>query len=74
MLPKIGPGILGSVNHEINDTWIIDTFKRIKDHDPVMGHLLAETARRLGLDALGKSLLVYRLLESQFEVNEMESL
>ncbi len=73
MLPKIDPGILGSVKHEIDNTWIIDTLKRVSDYDPVMGQVMLMINQRLGFDALGKALLVYRLLESQIEVDEMEA-
>ncbi len=73
MLPKIDPGILGSVKHEINEAWIVDTFERIKDYDPIMGAMMIDIGKKLGLSALGKALLVYRLLESQTEVDEMEA-
>ena len=74
MIPKIDPGILGSVRHEINNSWIIDKFEKIKDYDPVMGELLSEIGKRLGMDALGKAILVYRLIESQIEANNLEGM
>ncbi len=73
MLPIIDPGILGSVTHEVNGTWIVETLERVKNHDPIMGELLIVIGKKFGIDALGKALLVYRLIESQVEVNEMEA-
>lgn len=74
MLPKIDPGILGSVRHEVNGVWIVETLERVRDYDPVMGELMSVIGKKFGIDALGKALLVYRLIESQVEANEMEKL
>lgn len=74
MLPKIDPGILGSVKHEINNIWITETLERVKTHDPIIGELICHTGRKYNLDIMGKMLLVYRLIESQIEANEMEEL
>ena len=71
MIPRINPGIISSVKQEINEFWIINTLERVKDYDPVMGALIAEIGKRLGIDALGKALLVYRMIESQIEADDM---
>lgn len=74
MLPKIDPGILGSVKHEINESWGVKTFERVKKHDPVMGELMSDIWQKLGPNAVVKALLVYRLIESQVEANELKEM
>ena len=73
MLPKIDPGILGSVKHEINEAWIMDMFYRIEEYDPIMSQLMCSIGKTFSIKAMGQALLVYRLLESQAEVDEMEA-
>lgn len=71
---KVDPGIVSSVKQEITDGWVEKKFLEIREFDPVMFSGMKMIYEKHGANALGCALLVYRLLESQIEADELEEL
>lgn len=70
---KINKEIVHSVEHEINDPeWATKVTQRIFDENPLLFGLLQRIEKKIGSVGLSYVLLMYRFIESQLEVNEME--
>ncbi len=68
---KIHPDIVENVQRECEGTWLFDICKRISETDPVLFEFLRSIEAKIGIIGLGYVLLVYRLMETQLEVDEL---
>lgn len=77
VIPKIKVGTISSVLHEIenpikNPNWKKETLERIKTHDPIIGAYLEQSEKRWGVNCVVTALVVYRIIESQIEADQMD--
>lgn len=77
VVPKIKDGIITSVLRELrgptaNPQWGKATFLRIDIHDPVIGAYLKQIEEKYGPKCFVSAMLVYRIIESQIEANQMD--
>ena len=68
---KIHPDIIKTVKRECEGTWLFDLCKRISETDPVLFEFLRSIEANIGTIGLSHVLLVYRLVETQLEVDEL---
>lgn len=66
--------LLHSIQHEVgtDGQWANETVGLIAQKDPVMLRFLQEVEDKVGSYGLTYVLLIYKLLQSQHEVNELE--
>ena len=76
LIPPIQPGTISSVLHEIEGPaktpdWKIEMFKRVEDHDPIIGGFIRQLEKQWGDSCVAAALLLYRIIESQLEADQM---
>lgn len=77
VLPKIDPGVLGTVSDEISgnltktEIWVENMHAKIKLHDPVLGDFIQTRIARNGAAAVASALIIYRIFETQIEVDQL---
>lgn len=76
MIPQIKEGIISSVLHEIkgpskDPNWKINVLAKIDDYDPIMAAYFRKIEEQWGEECAVASLLVYKIIESQIEANQM---
>lgn len=70
---KIHEDIVHSVQHETKEAdWAVKITRRIFETNPILFGLLQQMEKKIGSIGLSYVLLMYRFIESQLEVNEME--
>ena len=80
-LPKVKVDVIGSLLTEIdsdaiqhNPYWSDNMFANLRDNNPVIAEYLATVKQVNGETATLVGLIVYRLLEAQAEVDQLEGL
>ncbi len=68
---KIHPDIVETVKREFTDDWLVKLCTRINETDPVLFEFLKSIEQKIGTIGLGYVLLVYRIVETQLEVDEL---
>lgn len=68
---KIHPDIVSTVKREISKEWLAEMCAKVKETDPVMFEFWKSTQDKIGTIGLGFVILLYRVIESQLEVDEL---
>lgn len=76
MIPKIKEGIISSVLHEMvgpskDPNWRVNTLTKIDIENPIMGAYFRQIEEKHGEQCATAALLVYRIVESQIEADQM---
>lgn len=77
MIPKIKEGIISSILHEMvgpskDPNWKINTLTKIEIENPIIGTFLKHMEIRYGDKCTIAALLVYKIIESQIEADQMD--
>lgn len=73
-MPKIHPDIKDNIMHELSSNWDPENFTKIINYDPVMGSFLLHLLKTCGGDALRAAFLTYKMIETQFEIDQLEEM
>ena len=72
-LPVIKPGLMTATARSMKEgDWLLNKLEELNNYDNHMATLIAEMTKRHGEITGACALLIYRLLESQLEANEMD--
>ena len=75
-IPRIKPDILSAIeaSAQSNPDWAAEYTAKLKHDNPVITAFLMESTARFGLGAGGVGLMIYKIIESQMEADELEEL
>lgn len=81
VLPKTPIGVISAILTEVDSEhiqydlhWVDNMISKIDLHDPVMAAYIRGVRKRIGEHAALTGLLVYRILESTLEVQQLEEM
>lgn len=78
-IPRIQEGIAASISANFADPkksadWLVEQLTRIKLNNPIIAKVLIHASEKFGPEASAVGLMVYRMIESQIEANELKEL
>lgn len=78
-IPEVQTGIIPSMmvnvaGPQADPKWIVDMYKKVQLENPVIAEYLRQVMEKYDKNAMTVGLVVYKLIESQMIVNDLEEL
>jgi len=76
-VPEVQTGIVTSmmvnvVGPQADRQWLVNMYKKIQEENPVIAEYLRQVMEKYNVNAMSAGLVVYKLIESQMIVNDLE--
>jgi len=76
-VPEVQTGIVTSmmvnvVGPQADRQWLVNMYKKIQEENPVIAEYLRQVMEKYDVNAMSAGLVVYKLIESQMIVNDLE--
>ena len=78
-IPTVKTGVISAMMVDVlgpqaDADWVDNVYKQLQQHNPVIAEYVRQVRDKYGQNAAMVGLVIYRLIESQMEADELEEL